>query len=241
MEAGCTGNPLSYHDSGQDIPIFQVGYARQKRFIRMSHTTNEPIALAISQVNAAAQLLGSAFHDDPLMIYLIPDAARRARLLPSFYRFVARYCLRYGFVYTTPDLAGVVCCLPPGQTTLTAGRLLRISLQGAPVGIGLATLRRFMHFTVYADKAHEQAAPGPHWYLWALATEPEQQGRGLGGQLLQTVLHFAGTEQLPCYLETENPRNVPFYQHHGLRLVGDTTVAQTELHIYALLWEPGQV
>jgi hypothetical protein len=37
--------------------------------------------------------------------------------------------------------------------------------------------------------------------------------------LMRPVLERADTEQLVCYLETENERNVAFYLKHGFDLV----------------------
>ncbi|HXR65543.1 MAG TPA: GNAT family N-acetyltransferase [Ktedonobacteraceae bacterium] len=198
----------------------------------------EPTTLNASQVNTASQLLGRAFQDDPLMIYLTPNASRRARLLPSLFRVVLSYCLRYGVVYTTPDLAGVACCLPPGQTSLTIGRLALISMRHIPGRLGPAGLWRFLYASHYADKIHNQTAPGTHWYLWVLGTEPHEQGHGVGGAFLQSVIQQASIQHLPCYLETENPRNVGFYQHHGFRLISEVIVKNSNLHVYAMLWEP---
>jgi ribosomal protein S18 acetylase RimI-like enzyme len=197
-----------------------------------------PEVLATSQVKAASELLGRAFEHDPLMLYLVPDARRRVGLLPAFFRIVLRYCLRYGIVYAAPDLAGVACCLPPGQTSPTLTRLTQIGLRGLPPRLGLAGLRRFLRVSRYTDQAHAQATPGAHWYLWVLGVEPQAQGQGVGSQLLHTLLQQAEARRVPCYLETENPRNVPFYQHHGFRLVSETIVEATTLHIYALVWEP---
>ena len=198
----------------------------------------EPVTLHASQVNAASQLLGRAFQDDPLMVYLAPNAFRRARLLPSLFRIVLHYCLRYGVIYTTPDLAGVACCLPPGQTSLTIDRLARIGLRHRPGWPGPAGLWRSLYSSRFTDKLHNQTAPGAHWYLWVLGTEPHEQGHGVGGSFLQTIIQQASAQHLPCYLETENPRNVGFYQRHGFRLVSEVGVKHSALHIYAMLWEP---
>jgi len=43
----------------------------------------EIVRLVDSQIPDAAATLARAFHDDPLMIYTIPDAAERVRLLPD--------------------------------------------------------------------------------------------------------------------------------------------------------------
>jgi ribosomal protein S18 acetylase RimI-like enzyme len=193
--------------------------------------------LHAEQIEQASQLLGRAFQDDPLMAYVVPAAGRRRRVLPSLFRVVLRYCLRYGTVFTTENLEGVACCLPPGQTNPTIGRLARISLSGRPGRSGLPGLLRFLHTSRYTDEAHAQAAPGPHWYLWVLGVEPGNQGQGTGGKLLQMVFQQAREQGVPCYLETENPRNVPFYQKHGFRLLSESQVSRSQVHIYAMLWE----
>lgn len=203
----------------------------------MSQARANQILLHIEQIEQASQLLGKAFQDDPLMTYVVPAADARRRVLPSLFRVALRYCLRYGTVFTTENLEGVACCLPPGQTNPAIGRLARISLRGKPGWFGLPGLLRFLRASRYMDRTHAQIVPGPHWYLWVLGVEPENQGQGTGGKLLQIVLQQAREQGVPCYLETENPRNVPFYQKHGFRLVSESQVPRSQVHIYAMLWE----
>jgi ribosomal protein S18 acetylase RimI-like enzyme len=174
------------------------------------------------------------------MVYVLPNAQTRRRLLPVLFGIVVRYCLRYGVIYTTPGLEGVVCCLPPGQTT-TIGRLTLICLSGAPVGLGLTGLRRFLRASKYAEQARKRAAPGAHWHIWALGVDPAFQGHGFGGQLVQTVLWQARGQGLPCYLDTENPRNMSFYQQYGFRLVSESPIAGSVARVYAMLWAPDEI
>jgi ribosomal protein S18 acetylase RimI-like enzyme len=203
-------------------------------------TPNESIMLNATQAGAGAHVLARAFQHDPLMVYMLPSAQKRRRLLPDLFGFVVRYCLRYGVIYTTPGLEGVICCLPPGQTT-TISRLALISLSSAPVQLGLTGLRRYLRASKQTGQAHKQAAPGAHWYIWALGVEPECQGHGFGGQLVQTVLWRARTQSLPCYLDTQNPRNTPFYQRLGFRQVSEAMVAGSGVRVHAMLWEPDGV
>jgi ribosomal protein S18 acetylase RimI-like enzyme len=189
------------------------------------------------QTEACAQVLAQAFQDDPLMVYALPNAQARARLLPGLLRIVVRYCQRYGAIYTTSGMEAVVCCLPPGQAP-TIGRLALISLSGVPVRLGLMGLRRYLRASAHSDYAHKQAAPGAHWCIWALGVDPAHQGHGFGGRLVRTVLQQARTQRLPCYLDTENPRNVSFYQRHGFRQVSETAIAGSGVSVYAMVWEP---
>jgi ribosomal protein S18 acetylase RimI-like enzyme len=206
----------------------------------MSPVPTEPIMLNASQVEAGACLLARAFQNDPLMVYFVPSTQKRRHLLPVLFRVVVQYCLCYGAVYTTSGLDGLACCLPPGQTKTISRLALTSFSSGIPVQLGLVGLQRFLHASRYTGQAHKQAAPGVHWYIWALGIDLERQGYGFGSQLLQKVQKRALAEAMPCYLDTQNPRNVPFYQRHGFRQVSETTIAGSDVHVYVMLWEPDE-
>ena len=193
-----------------------------------------------AQAEAGTHLLARACQNDPLMVYVLPNAQRRRRLLPVLFGVIVRYCLRYGVIYTTPCLEGVVCCLPPGQTT-TIGRLALISLLDPPLQLGLTALQRFLRASSASDQAHKRVAHGAHWYIWSLGVNPACQGHGFGGQLVRTVLRQAEAQGKPCYLDTENPRNVPFYGQFGFRQVSETPIAGSDVRVYPMLWEPDEV
>src|SRR5208282_2975696 len=54
-----------------------------------------------------------------------------------------------------------------------------------------------------------------------VASEPARQRRGLGGELMRPILERADRDNLACYLETENQRNVPFYLKQGFEVIVD--------------------
>jgi GNAT superfamily N-acetyltransferase len=200
-------------------------------------TPSDLITLNAPQIEAGAHVLARAFQHDPLMLHVLPDTLKRQRLLPILFRIVVRYCLRYGVIYAAPSLEGLICCLPPGQTT-SISRLALVSLSHPPLQLGLTALRRFLRASNTADQARDQVAPGAHWYIWALGVDPTFQEHGFGGRLVRTVLQQAGAQRLPCYLDTENPRNVTFYQQYGFRQARESAIAGSAVHVYAMLWEP---
>jgi hypothetical protein len=67
----------------------------------------------------------------------------------------------------------------------------------------------------------------------AVGVEPSEQGRGIGGALMQPILTRAGVEGLPCYLETQNERNLPFYERHGFEVISDGEVPKCGLRVWA--------
>jgi ribosomal protein S18 acetylase RimI-like enzyme len=196
------------------------------------------VPLRAHQLGRAYEMMGRAFRDDPLLRYLVPDNDMRARLAPSFAGKVVRYCSLYGEVHTTPMLEGVACWLPPGDSAPTFTRMLRTGLLTEPLKFGWAGLRKFMDMVSYTEKVHKQAVAGPHWYLWGLGVEPSEQCKGIGGALMQPVLRRAGAEGLPCYLETQNERNLPFYERHGFEIVSDGEVPKRGLRVWAMVRAP---
>ena len=77
------------------------------------------------------------------------------------------------------------------------------------------------------------------WYLWVLGVDPSSQGRGCGGRLMQPVLELADKKGLACYLETENKRNIGFYERQGFQQVTSETVPNINVTTWSLLREPG--
>ncbi|HLJ34084.1 MAG TPA: GNAT family N-acetyltransferase [Ktedonobacteraceae bacterium] len=187
-----------------------------------------------------SEAMSKAFRDEPAWVYLLPDGARRLRLLPSFFNILLRYSQRYGAVYTTTDSEGAACWLTPGNTTPLLHRLIRIGIREARPGIdlGWAGFRRYMAMERCSETLHQQSVTGDHWYLWALGVDPVYQKQGMGGMLMQPVFERADANRLPCYLETSNELNITFYQKHGFTVVNEGTVPKSDLHVWAMMRKP---
>jgi GNAT superfamily N-acetyltransferase len=85
--------------------------------------------------------------------------------------------------------------------------------------IGNDAYQRYREVVGREWQARERDITGPCWYLFILGVEPRVQRRGLGGALMRPILERADIEQLACYLETENERNVAFYLKQGFDLI----------------------
>jgi ribosomal protein S18 acetylase RimI-like enzyme len=200
--------------------------------------TSAPLPLAANLQKSASRVMSRAFLNDPLWKYLVPDDARRARVVPLSMGILVRYSFLYGEIFTTPTLGGIACWLTPGKTTPTLRRLVWIGIHNAPLQLGWTGFRRYTAVENYSGEVHKRAVPGMHWYLWGLGVEPSRQGQGIGGLLIQPVLARADASDLPCYLETMNKKNVSFYVKHGFKIVSDEEVPRHGLRVWAMLREP---
>jgi ribosomal protein S18 acetylase RimI-like enzyme len=193
------------------------------------------IPLTASDEEAAAGLLTRAFFADPMFIYFAPDEPSRGRRAQSFFAATIRYSRRYGIAEMSATRDAVTMWLKPGFTTITVGRMLRTGVLLEPLKLGFSGMVRFNALASYGDKLHKQAISGDHWYLMTIGVEPGRQRAGVGGRLLSAGLQRADADGLPCYLETANPDNLPFYRRHGFEVVADGQVPKHELHVWSMV------
>ena len=64
----------------------------------------------------------------------------------------------------------------------------------------------------------------PHWYLAFVGTVPESRGKGLASGLISSVTEICDAENIPAYLESSSPDNVPLYERHGFRITGEAKI-----------------
>ena len=151
------------------------------------------------------------------------------------FRIPLRYTLHSGEITTTPDISGVACWLPPQQTTLRAGPLLRVGALTIWFKMRAAERRRLDHAETYMQRVHSRCITEPHWYLWVLGVDLVYQGQGIGGTLLRAGLARADAASLPCYLETMNPEHVPLYQKFGFAIQSEGIIPQSSVRMWSMI------
>jgi GNAT superfamily N-acetyltransferase len=180
-------------------------------------------AVRAAQREEAALLggvLADAFAEDPVFAWLIPPHVRgRHHRLRTFFTSMSRGYLRQGKpCYLTADASAAALWAAPGAWAMP---LSQVILEAAPNGraFGRHTLRA-LRTQQQIERLHAAQSP-PHWYLGYLGTRRDRQGEGLGGQMLREVLTGADTDGVPAYLESSNERNLPLYERHGFRVIGE--------------------
>lgn len=187
--------------------------------VTVIQTTSPVVPLARPQLPHALATLVEAFASDPMATYFFPLASKRSSGLAHILRVALRHGLCDGVVDSVHASGGVAIWLRSECATMNLPRMIRTGLLAAALKVGFAATRRIMRFLQRMEEQRNQSIAGRHWYLLNLAVRPELQGQGLGSVLLRSGLDRAQHQGVPCFLETTNPRNVPFYQKHGFRLV----------------------
>lgn len=166
------------------------------------------IRATLADRGVVADVLASAFAEDPLFSWLYPDRGRVGRLRLLF-GALAEHAISCGHTYMTADGAAVALWWAPHSWKLPTPMLLR----SAPRVIGSARLRLPRVLRRLGElEGHHARQPPEHWYLEFIAAHPSAQGRGLGSMLLADGIRRC---DLPIYLDTPNPRTLPLYERAG--------------------------
>lgn len=172
--------------------------------------------------------LGDAFAEDPVHRWIFEDPAVLAAELTTWFGHLVDMVPPGGLVEVVDDGSSAAIWHAPADPP--AGADDEVSDEMPPIATHLidvlgadAGLEKLTKLSVMV----EGHPPEPHWYLAVLGSAAVKQGSGQGSALLEHRLAECDATGTLAYLESSNPRNVPFYARHGfevtetIRLDGD--------------------
>ncbi len=175
-------------------------------------------------------VLVRAFSEDPVAQWIWPDSQQYQMYFPSFVRVFGGKAFTYGSAYYVDGYAAAALWLPPDvlpdEDTLISIFQRTVSKQNQKDV-----------FTVF-DQMGRYHPSEPHWYLSLMGVDPLKQGKGLGSELMKHALVQCDQDNKPAYLESSNPRNIPFYERYGIELLGTIQIG-TSPRIFPMLRRPG--
>jgi len=184
-------------------------------------TSNEVHHAVRADLDSLEATLADAFHDDPMMAWIYPETETRPAHSQAFMRAGLEMGFPHGHVYSaTPD-AGAAVWAPPDVDLFDDAAITNMfTLLGEQIGARAEEVGNGL-LEVSAHHPHDV----PHFYLFILGTKRSQQGKGLGSSLMREVLDRCDRQGLAAYLESSNPRNVPFYERHGFKVTAEVALS----------------
>jgi len=173
----------------------------------------EIIRLKSNQIKKASAVLANSFYYYPMFRFNFPDPNKRTRYLPWYFRNILNCAHRYGEIFTNADLTGVIFYLSPDHNQISLWEYVQNGFLLTPLLMGFQNYQRSMDCEKYVEATRIRLMDSqPHYYLWSLAVDPTNKGKGIGSALINPVLEISDREKIPIYLETHDERNVFYYQ-----------------------------
>ncbi len=209
--------------------------------MNMNNDLDNLFKLIPDYVKKACKVAGSAFQDDPIMVFVYPDENERKQKSKYGFYMIYRYGIKYGLAYaTSKNLEGITIWLPPNKTYPSTWSMMRHGgfYTMRKVGLKLKAMKRTMTVFKYEEERHKELAPYDHWYFQNIAVKPEEQGKGYGGLLISTMLKTIESDGLPIYVETNTEKSVSIYQKYGFEILEYGIIPETDIALWCMLRKP---
>jgi GNAT superfamily N-acetyltransferase len=192
----------------------------------------EVIQATRAEESLVAYLMTLAFGSDPVARWVWPDPKVYTREFPEFTRLYGGKAFDHGGTHADMDRRSAAMWLPP-EVHPDDEALTACIERTVPQDHRNAVFDFF-------ERMGSHHPGEPHWFLPLIGVDPLYQGQGRGSALLSHALSICDREQQLAYLDSSNPKNVPLYQRHGFKLVGEVRVGQGPTS-YAMLRRPHKV
>jgi ribosomal protein S18 acetylase RimI-like enzyme len=185
------------------------------------NSSKAPAVHSIDEASADAAYapIVLAFVTDPAARWSWPKADDFLRNMPLLARAFGGKSFALGTAFGIDHFAGVALWLPPG-TSADEEALGTLIEHTTPPSVQQDAAGVFEQMASF----HPQV---PHWYLPLIGVDPARQGQHLGDKLMTHALDRCDADQMPAYLESSNPLNIPFYQRHGFEALGKIQVGSS--------------
>ena len=185
------------------------------------------VRVTADRVEEAVAVLCDAFHDYPVMRYILgyadPDYDRHLLALGGL--FVSARALRGDPILVVEAggrAAAAATITPPGDREPPPAFAERRDALWRELGPGPKE-----RYESLGEVWKAFAIPEPQYHLNMIGVRRSHQGRGLARPLLDAVHEMSRLDprSTGVSLTTEDPKNVALYRHFGYRVVGHTRVA----------------
>jgi len=206
-----------------------------------TETLNSLFKLKQEHVKEAIKVAGNAFQEDPVTIFTYPDEGERKQNVQYGFYMIYNYGIKHGLTYaTSKNLEGITIWLPPNKVYQSFWTMMRYGgfYSMRKVGLKIKIIKKIMAVFNYMEERHKHLVPYDHWYLQNIAVKPEEQRKGYGGLLLSAMFKKIDSEGLSIYLETNNEKNLSFYQKHGFEILEHTIIPEIDVPLWCMLRKP---
>jgi ribosomal protein S18 acetylase RimI-like enzyme len=165
-------------------------------------------------ISTIAQVLAESFSDDPSFNLVFDQNPNRLSAIHAFFEPFVADASKRGKIIMAPDLQGA-CIWYPAEVEIFDEQFEQVLMEIIKTiakFAGEESGQRFQHLIEQLGNNEPQQS---HCEVFFLGLKPSARGKGIGQDLLKSVLDYADKNQHPCYLVSSNSRNISFYERHG--------------------------
>lgn len=166
-------------------------------------------------------ILTQSFESNQSVNYVVKQDRKRIRRIQTLMDYSFEVCKLFGDVFISDD--GKACALimyPEKKKTSLKAIMLDIKL--IIQCLGIKNVKKTLNREALIKKIQPKKQMT---YLWFIGVKPEDQNKGFGSNLLQTMIEYSNQNSRPVYLETSAVRNLPWYKRFGFEVYSEQNLS----------------
>lgn len=162
-------------------------------------------------------ILRTSFQDNKSVNFVVRQDGKRESRIEKLMEYSYFQGENFGKIYLSKDQnACAIVLIPSKKKTTLRGILWDLKLVFGCMG--LSKVSKVLKREGEIKKHHPNF---PFLHLWYIGVNPDFQGQAKGTELMAQIMHDAKELKLPIYLETSNPKNFPFYEKLGFKMISE--------------------
>ena len=162
-------------------------------------------------------ILTQSFESNQSVNYIVNQDERRLDRIRALMDYSFEVCSLFGDVFVSDNKkACALIVYPDKKKTNLKSALLDVKLIVQCIGI------RNIKKTLAREALIKRIQPKELMtYLWFIGVNLADQNKGIGSNLLQSVIDNSNQNKRPIYLETSTVRNLPWYDKFGFKIYSE--------------------
>ena len=178
-------------------------------------------------------LLGRAFVDEPMLQWSLGTHGDVAQRFVRYFEYFNETLARLGMLWEADTARGAALWIPGD-----ADDAFTQAIDASRPSVHTLTSDGGQRYDAFWEWVDSRIPDERLWHLDSVAVEPGSRGIGVGAALINFGLDLARAENTGACLETGTPKNVPYYERLGFRVIDDADAPHGGPHIWFLRWDP---
>lgn len=177
---------------------------------------------------------------------MLPDEHTRLQVLEIFFRIYIDIYGKYGdIVATSEDFGGLAYIYYEDRPKHKIGHMKDLMLAVFKCIDFLRyvpckkVIQMIKTLKVMSSEWIYKSVKGNYIHLDLIVVKEEARGKGKSKQILNYVINEASKLGMPLTLETQNPENIPLYEHFGFKVID--TITYEGMIQYCMIKQPETV
>jgi GNAT superfamily N-acetyltransferase len=177
-------------------------------------------------------ILGRAFVDEPMLRWSLGTYGDVAQRFVRQFELFSATLVQRGMMWEAGTARGAAVWIPAAE-----GKAYAQAFDASRSRVHALTQDGGERYDAFWEWVESKIPDEPLWHLDSVGVEPGSRGTGVGAALIEHGLELARADDAGAFLETGTPRNVPYYERFGFRIVDDADAPHGGPHIWFMRWD----